>query len=157
MFWFHLKVCFYFWGQAEQPKRFMSQRNLLNGRLHNIGTSHFFLRPETYLSLMLLVIFPIVKLPWLCFDDRLSNFFSLPLSVYKYRKISTNDWKCISCVNAEKKFLNMSIVSVIYRKLIGDDTCWKYPRDGYWCQESLQCEILNHVKLHPQPTLTVNF
>ena len=63
MYWFHLKVCFYFWGQAEQPKRFMSQRNLLNDRLQNIGTSHFSLRPETYISLMLLVIFLIVKLP----------------------------------------------------------------------------------------------
>jgi len=107
MFWFHQKVCFYFWGQAEQPKRFMSQRNLLNGRLHNIATSHFFLRPETYLSLMLLVIFPIVKLPWLCFDDRLSNFFHCPFpytNIEKYQlmigivfhvlMLKRNFWTC---------------------------------------------------------------
>jgi len=126
MFWFRLKVFFfYFWGQAEQPKRFMSQRNLLNGWLQNIDTSYFFLRPETYMSLMLLVIFPIVKLPWLCIDDRVSNFLHCP---FPY-------------TNIEKYQLMIGIVfHVLMLK-----------------RNFVQCEILNHVKLHSQPTLTVNF
>ena len=47
--------------------------DLLDSRLQSIGTNHFVILPQLYMSLMLLIVFPTVKQTRPCRDHVLLN------------------------------------------------------------------------------------